>query len=540
MRRQLPLAMATAVTALLTAPGSAVAATTCELSSGVLDVTMTATNNTAELIVASGEILVFGSVGPVTCTGGAPTVSNTNAISVHNVPGLVDNEVVLNEPNKFAPGLVAEAGDDEIEIFVNLNNGDSSELRLNALVAGASFVFGTGGINANATAGEDQPDVDIVPTMVPILAANGNSGPDLMVAQGGRGTGGPLAESITLSGGPGNDNLGGGEAADVIVGGLGRDDLKGFGAADIVVGGAEPSILSGGAGDDSLRAGTAGDLVLGDDGTDTADYTGLTGGVSVELGQNGIENVVGTSFADVLRGDGGPNLLDGRQGNDLLVGGAGVDRLEGREGDDSLEVRDGGADTADCGVGTDTATPDVPALDLLTGCENILFPALDAGPGGGPPGGGGPVGETPDGGGDHTPASVTRYRLSPSSFVAASKGPSVTAARRAKVGTIVRYTVSEPATVSFAVERATSGRQVSEKCPAPTRRSQRRKHCARYRTLKGTFEHTGRQGRNSLKFSGRLRGRKLAPGRYRLVSRATDAAGNRSMPKRVKFRIVKR
>lgn len=39
---------------------------------------------------------------------------------------------------------------------------------------------------------------------------------------------------------------------------------------------------------------------------------------------------------------------------------------------------------------------------------------------------------------------------------------------------------------------------------------------------------------------GRMGGRRLAPGRYRLVLRATDTAGNRSALRRVAFRIVAR
>jgi hypothetical protein len=42
----------------------------------------------------------------------------------------------------------------------------------------------------------------------------------------------------------------------------------------------------------------------------------------------------------------------------------------------------------------------------------------------------------------------------------------------------------------------------------------------------------------SLRFSGRLHGRALRPGRYRARVVATDPAGNRSAPRRVAFRIV--
>jgi hypothetical protein len=37
-----------------------------------------------------------------------------------------------------------------------------------------------------------------------------------------------------------------------------------------------------------------------------------------------------------------------------------------------------------------------------------------------------------------------------------------------------------------------------------------------------------------------MAGRKLSPGSYQLVAVAEDAAGNRSVPKRAGFRIVRR
>ena len=46
-------------------------------------------------------------------------------------------------------------------------------------------------------------------------------------------------------------------------------------------------------------------------------------------------------------------------------------------------------------------------------------------------------------------------------------------------------------------------------------------------------------GRNRTKFSGKLRGPRLRPGRYRAVAVATDGAGARSAPKSVGFRIVR-
>ena len=50
--------------------------------------------------------------------------------------------------------------------------------------------------------------------------------------------------------------------------------------------------------------------------------------------------------------------------------------------------------------------------------------------------------------------------------------------------------------------------------------------------------HAGPAGANALRISGRLEGRRLARGRYRLRAVARDAAGNRSLTKTARFTIT--
>ena len=124
---------------------------------------------------------------------------------------------------------------------------------------------------------------------------------------------------------------------------------------------------------------------------------------------------------------------------------------------------------------------------------------------------------------DRTPPTLSGSALSRTTFAAASKGASfVTAAatKRVKVGTTVRFILSEKATITFRVEK--------------------RGRTGRYKALKGSSARAAKQGRNSVRFNGRWRGRPLAPGRYRLVLTARDAAANTSRAKRLAFRIVKR
>jgi hypothetical protein len=126
-------------------------------------------------------------------------------------------------------------------------------------------------------------------------------------------------------------------------------------------------------------------------------------------------------------------------------------------------------------------------------------------------------------------------------FRAASRGGPIAsaAAADAPVGTTVRYSLSEPATATFRVRRRTIGRRVGASCRKLSRRNRRRPRCVRYVRAGSPFIHHGAAGPNSFRFTGHP-GRKLAPGRYRLVVVAIDVAGNRSAPKRRSFKIVKR
>jgi hypothetical protein len=140
---------------------------------------------------------------------------------------------------------------------------------------------------------------------------------------------------------------------------------------------------------------------------------------------------------------------------------------------------------------------------------------------------------------DTVAPNVRSLVFSASAFAALGHGGSI-ARKRPPLGTRISYTLSEPATLRFAVQRARAGRKVSGRCKAVTRRNRKRARCTRFATLRGSFTHSGQTGTNSFRFSGRLRGKKLRPGHYRLVVVATDAARNKSKPKRAKFRVVLR
>ena len=135
---------------------------------------------------------------------------------------------------------------------------------------------------------------------------------------------------------------------------------------DSLWGGAGDDTLAGEAGDDLIAGGGGADLIDGGAGTDTADYSASPGAVQIALGATGtggdaegdaltaVENLIGSSFGDLLAGDGWDNMLDGGGGDDRLLGGAGADTLLGGAANDTL-VGGAGADLIDGGAGIDTA-----------------------------------------------------------------------------------------------------------------------------------------------------------------------------------------
>jgi hypothetical protein len=135
----------------------------------------------------------------------------------------------------------------------------------------------------------------------------------------------------------------------------------------------------------------------------------------------------------------------------------------------------------------------------------------------------------------HTTAPVVSdVGLTRSRFAVASASTALIATTR---GTAFRFSLSEPATVTIAIEARVSGRRVSRRCRAATRRLRARPRCARYLARASLVRVLG-AGVRSIPFSGRLGRRPLAPGSYRATITARDAAGNASSPRRLTLTVV--
>ena len=168
---------------------------------------------------------------------------------------------------------------------------------------------------------------------------DGGSGADML--KGGAG-------DDQLDGGSGNDQLFGGSGDDVVAGGTGNDELHGNSGNDRLDGGSGDDQLFGGSGDDVMSGGKGANALNGGSGVDTVDYGWLDTKVKVDLHYKkatgsvtdelvSIENAVGGSNNDVLRGDKRDNVLDGGAGNDVLRGRTGDDVLTGGAGADRFQ-----------------------------------------------------------------------------------------------------------------------------------------------------------------------------------------------------------
>lgn len=149
--------------------------------------------------------------------------------------------------------------------------------------------------------------------------------------------------------------------------------------------------------------------------------------------------------------------------------------------------------------------------------------------------GGSPGGGTPNGSGNPpkvTLAVVSKLGLAPAAFRAAGSGGSI--ARLP--GTIVSYRDNRAATTRFTVLRPVRGVKSGGRCVKKSH-GRRGRSCTRY-VVVGGFSHRDVAGLNRFRFTGRIHGRKLKPGPYRLRA-VPHFAGHAGRAAVTGFRIVR-
>ncbi len=139
------------------------------------------------------------------------------------------------------------------------------------------------------------------------------------------------------------------------------------------------------------------------------------------------------------------------------------------------------------------------------------------------------------------PPAVAQMRIAPRTFRAAPSGPSARTAGRRRSGAAVSYDANVPAKVRFTVRRAGPGRRQGRgsaaRCVRETRHNRAAVACTREMPVGGGFAQKAGLAANLFRFTGRLGGRTLRPGGYRLVATPT-ASGRTGKPVSRSFRII--
>ncbi len=124
---------------------------------------------------------------------------------------------------------------------------------------------------------------------------------------------------------------------------------------------------------------------------------------------------------------------------------------------------------------------------------------------------------------------ITGLSLTPSAFFAKPSGPTVTTAKAKKrkktYGTVVKYTGTATATTTFTVLLRKRGRKHGKICAKPGRTNRHGAACTYYSRV-GSFTHAdATAGPIHFRFMGRVTGRTLQPGSYRLQAVPRNSIG---------------
>jgi Tol biopolymer transport system component len=132
---------------------------------------------------------------------------------------------------------------------------------------------------------------------------------------------------------------------------------------------------------------------------------------------------------------------------------------------------------------------------------------------------------------------ITQVVVSPRRW---KRGRTLPQASAMPTGTTIRWRMNEAARVTLTFQRSRPGRRLGRRCLKATRRLALRPRCTRVRSMAALTIFSGHSGVNRLRFRGRLPGRTLPLGTYRVALEARDTAGNVSATRYSKtFRIVR-
>ena len=146
---------------------------------------------------------------------------------------------------------------------------------------------------------------------------------------------------------------------------------------------------------------------------------------------------------------------------------------------------------------------------------------------------------------DRAAPTLTGLKVTPKAIasgikVKRAKATAQASAKAPKKKAKIRYTLSEPAAVTFTVQRKLLGKKVGGKCRKLKKGAKPTgKRCAIWVRVGKQLKQAGLAGPNVKGFTAKsIRKKGLKPGAYRIVAAATDAAGNASTTATAGFRVV--
>ena len=266
-------------------------------------------------------------------------LANTDTITVFT--GDSNDAVTID----FTNGLFVHTNGEEVKIQIDGGGPDHDNFILKGTKGDDHIDLGTAD-NIPVADINDDGDIDITMLNMDEFRIYGQDGNDVLNAGGKPGESTPSNTGIALYGGAGDDWTVGGAAITTHEGGAGNDTMVGGSSLDRY-------FFSGGnLGSDTITdtPGQNNTLVFG-----TLAASGepdFAGPVTVDLGNStaqivnpqhltltlaGVDNVIGTEFADKIAGNGDGNVLYGLGGNDTITGAGGGDLIYGGNGNDALD-----------------------------------------------------------------------------------------------------------------------------------------------------------------------------------------------------------
>jgi Ca2+-binding RTX toxin-like protein len=311
-----------------------------------------------------GADVILGEGGGDTAYGGAEGDSCDATTTLECE--FSDEEVDPRDPSTISAGEMASQAGGPAALYLTGSDGD--DVFVASYSANPPQVSFTANGSPAGTFTYSQPPDSV------LLA--GLAGDDSLSAAGF-----PETTSVVILGGAGEDDLTGGATEDALVDGPGDDTANAGNGDDAVPNNAGSDDLHAGPGEDLFVSNAVcnGDSLDGGPGRDNANWANFNQAVTIDMGANAaglvgpagqaqcpsadlltdllaLEDIEGTSGADVMVGDSADNQLLGRPGADSYFAAAGNDSILANSG----TPFDDPDPTIDCGSGFDTAQIDRP------------------------------------------------------------------------------------------------------------------------------------------------------------------------------------